>query len=112
MKKAKEYAAEYRANPTDKVLAKIAVQFLREIPELIKARRVSTPAGHIAILEEQDRKWKAFARHFENIIRPDGFEMLFKDKFPEAHALWRGPLRNLTNGLARTRRRGTRARFR
>ena len=93
MKKAKDYAAEYLAEPTDKVLGEIAVQFLEEIPELIKARKVSTSSGHLAILEEQDRKWRAFARRLEGIIKPDGFEMLFKAKCPEAYVLWRGPLR-------------------
>lgn len=92
MKKAKEYAAELRASPTDKTLAEIASQFFGEVLELKNTRSASSSSAYIAILDEQDRKWQAFARHFEGIIKPNGFEMLVKDKSPELYVLWRGPL--------------------
>lgn len=102
MKRAKEYAAQYRDEPTDEVLAKIAVSFLVEIAELAEMRHLGKRPGHramVAILDEQDRKWRAFAENFPDIVRPNGFELLCKDKIPEAYVLWRGPLAELASGL-------------
>jgi len=93
MKRAKEYAAQYRNEPTDKTLAKIAVAFLAEVAELAKMRHLKKTCGHdalIAILNEQDRKWRTFAESFAH-VRPNGFELIFKEKAPETYALWRGP---------------------
>lgn len=97
MKRAKEYAKQYRDEPTDKVLAKIAVAFLAEIAELAETRLGRHPShGAVtAIFDEQDRKWRAFAENFPGIIRPDGFELLLKKREPEAYLLWQGPLAEL-----------------
>ena len=95
MKRAKEYAAQYRNEPTDKTLAKIATAFFSEVADLMETRCPEKRPSHgavTAILDEQDRKWRAFAEYFPGIIRPDGFELLLKKNNPDGYALWRGPL--------------------
>lgn len=96
MKKARDYADSFKADPTDKALVVIAQEFVREIEELAKARHVSSNEAMFSIFDEQDRKWKAFARLVGgDIIRPDGFEELMKAHFPEVHLYWRGPARDV-----------------
>ena len=91
MKKAEEYAGEYNANPTNETLLVIAQSFVREVSELAKTRGAKSHSARAAILDEQDRKWKAFARRTVG-INPDGFVELIKDQFQEMYVLWRGPL--------------------
>lgn len=88
MKKAKAYAAEFEADPSTETLRGIAKAFLKEIGELRDARRAETNAAMLAILDEQDRKWRAFARRAED-VKPNGFAELVKLAEPELHATWR-----------------------
>ena len=94
MKKAKEYAAEFKANPTDEHLVTIVRAFMLEVKEIAEMRHARSNESFISIFDEQDRKWKAFARAVGgNIIRLEGFEQSVKAYFPTIHAFWRGPLR-------------------
>lgn len=90
MKKAKEYAAEFEADPTRETLRGIAHAFMVEVKEIIATRNARSNSALLSILDEQDRKWRAFARRIEG-VRPDGFERLVKEVFPEVHVVWRGP---------------------
>lgn len=92
MKKAKEFAAEFKADPSNETLGRIAMDFIFEIEELQKKRHAQGASAFVAIFNEQDRKWKTFAKLVKG-IRPDGFERLVKEKLPSAHVLWRGPLK-------------------
>lgn len=103
MKRAKEYAKQYQDEPTDETLAKIAVAFLAEVAELAEMRHLGKRASHAAmtaIFDEQDRKWRTFAENFAH-VRPDGFELVLKDKAPEAYVLWRGLLVKLASELTK-----------
>ena len=64
--------------------------FLKEIDEIAKMRHAKRNEAYLSILDEQERKWKAFARQFED-IREDGFENAVEDLFPEVYEVWRGP---------------------
>lgn len=95
MKCAKEYAKQYEDKPTDETLAKIAVAFLVEVAELAEMRHLGKQPSNsaaLAIFDKQDRKWRTFAENFPSIIRPNGFELLVKDKLPSFYIVWRGPL--------------------
>jgi hypothetical protein len=106
MKKAKDYAADFKANPTDKNLVSIAQEFVQEINELAETRHVNSNEAMFSIFDEQDRKWRAFARLVgSNIIRPDGFEELMKRHFPEVHLFWRGLARDIDRPHLGRRRR-------
>lgn len=90
MKKAKRYAKDFDAHPTVDNLWVICQAFFAEIAELSKQRGTSSSAI-MGILDEQDRKWKAFARRTENeTVRGNGFEYLFKRVRPDGWVLWRG----------------------
>ena len=89
MKRAKEYAAEFEADPTMETMRGIAHAFMVEGKEIIAMRNAESNSAVLSILDEQDRKWQAFARRVEG-VRPDGFERLVKKVFPAVHVVWRG----------------------
>lgn len=110
MKKAKEYAREYIENPTDEALGEIVWQIsVNEVKELFEQRGVTEAriaARHspgnatftiISILDQQNDKWKAFARRVNaalgvHHLKEDGFEALLKKNFPSAWTMWKGQL--------------------
>ena len=87
MKKAKEYAADFNAGPTVENLQIIASAFFAEIAELAEQRGTGSDAM-LGILNEQERKWKAFARRTD--VSEDGFNLLFKKLHFDAWVLWKG----------------------
>lgn len=89
MKKAKEYANEWLLNPTDRALANIMVSFIREMGEIIESRRCKTTHALIAVTNEQNTKWKAFARRCEDQgVREDGFARYIRKDAPEIFWAW------------------------
>ena len=88
MKKAKEYAKQFQDDPSSETLESILTDFFYEIEELKRVRHARTSAALFAILDEQDRKWRAFARRVEG-IKEDGFECVVKELVPQVYASWR-----------------------
>jgi len=86
--KAKEFAKMWEDDPTLETAAKIGTIFLRECAELAKVRNAKSDAAMIAIFEEQNRKWKAFARRVDG-IREDGFEGILKEETPAVYMAWK-----------------------
>lgn len=89
MKKAAEYAAEFKTSPTEQTLFDIAQAFVDEVKELVEMRNAKSNEACVSILDEQDRKWKAFSRRIDG-IEPDGFVGLIKLASPVLYAYWRG----------------------
>jgi hypothetical protein len=85
--KAKDYAKRYEANRTAEGLADIIAAFVQEAVELQKTRKAYSAAAQYAILNEQDQKWRAFARIVEG-VKEDGFEMIVRDYAPEHYEGW------------------------
>jgi hypothetical protein len=86
--KAKDYAKKYEVNRTAKGLADIIAAFVQEGVELQEARKAYSAAAQYAILNEQDQKWRAFARLVGG-VKEDGFEMIVRDHAPEHYEGWR-----------------------
>jgi len=86
--KAKDYAAQFEANSTLETLTNIGNSFLAECKYISIARKCRSNDAVIAVFNEQDRKWKAFARLIDG-IRPDGFQMLVKKTMPEIYSVWK-----------------------
>lgn len=90
MKKAKEYAQQYNDNPTVDMLTQIIACFLTECAEMIKNRQCKTSEAVNAVLDEQNRKWKAMSRHTNDRIAPGAFEYLVENDMPEVWQEWKG----------------------
>ena len=92
--KAKEYAAQFEANPTLEEICAIGKQFILETGDIVKARNARSNAAVLSVLDEQDRKWRALARILDGMIgipggvKPDGFAMLVKLVMPVVYDLW------------------------
>ena len=86
--KAKEFAQKFNDDPSIETLVDIGNTFLIECAELGKARNCQSDDSMIAIFEEQNRKWKAFARLVDG-VKEDGFEQLLKLNAPPAYAAWK-----------------------
>ena len=84
----KEYAVIYKNNPCDETLMTIAEAFFREIKEIAEKRHIQYDIGFVSILDEQDRKWRAFARLCPE-IKQDGFRRLVFKQFPFLTAYWK-----------------------
>jgi hypothetical protein len=83
MKKAKQYSEEYAAaGKTPEKLAEIWIEFFKEANELINIRKAITDSASLAIFDELDRKWKAFAR-MNPEVNPDGFMEALSTQFPD-----------------------------
>lgn len=87
MKRAKEYAAELEASPTEGTLEEILLGFWKEVLDLTNSRGVKTDAGAISILEEQHNKWKAFSRLTG--LADDGFMRAVEVISPELAEQWK-----------------------
>lgn len=86
--KAREYAEQYKSNPGTDSLIAIAEAFAVEVKTIGERRHVACDDAVIAILNEQDRKWKAFARLVG--VRDDGFEGFIRITMPKIYMAWRG----------------------
>jgi len=82
--KAKDYAARYNSDPTDKVLVDIAVDFHKETADLLVARGVESIEGFMAVLREVDDKWQAFAGRCGGKVNIHGFRVTMHTIYPEA----------------------------
>jgi len=88
MKKAKEYAEQYRLAKDKQVeLTEIFIEFVVEIEELSKARNIQTDEALSSIIKELSQKWRSFARKADDGISEDGFIDLLKNKIPMTAAL-------------------------
>jgi hypothetical protein len=93
MMRAKDYAYRYLQDPTDENLAKIATEFLLEIPAIARLRTVKNDPGFLSIVREQDQKWRCFVRKVNKDrgkdVREDGLALLIKLKYPDLFsAVW------------------------
>lgn len=86
--RAKEYAERYKANRTAQELADIIAALAEEAVELQRVRQARSEAAQYAILNEQDQKWRAFARIVGD-VKEDGFEMVIKKLVPEHYEGWK-----------------------
>jgi hypothetical protein len=87
--KAKEYAEEFKKrvdidNPNEEDLAKamywIMLEMSAEGQAIVESRKCYENSAVIAVLQEQDQKWKAVCRRMPGILSPDGFHKYFSDK--------------------------------
>ncbi len=85
--KAKEYAKLFNENRSVDTLVNISTQFVKECIDLINLRNAKTNSAIVSVFEEQDKKWRAFARLIEG-VKPDGFEQIVKLQLPEIHKVW------------------------
>lgn len=89
--KAKEYAEYYQTRLAEgsdsaQTLIGIARQFIDEVESLCKDRHAVSDAAFIAVLKEQDKKWRAFARLVPD-VKPDGFIACVKLMAPKTYAV-------------------------
>lgn len=84
--KARDYAAQYKENPTGEQAATIAIAMCQEVKEIAEKRRVHSNAAIIAVLKEQIKKWQAFARLVDDpksniVVEPDGLKKFILKEF-------------------------------
>jgi hypothetical protein len=95
MKKAKEYAAEWLDDPTDQRLWDTALAMITdEVKELMAMRRSYSNSTLVSVLQEQERKWLAFANRVNSkldheVIDPAGFKAFALAKLPMLRDVWR-----------------------
>lgn len=82
--KAKEYAAKFEQGED---VGAIGYAFLTEVTEIAKSRNARTDAALFSIFDEQDRKWRAFARLVEG-VKSEGFEIVLRRMMPEIYEKW------------------------
>ena len=83
MKKAKDYAALYKASKNKpETIMEIFQEFHGEILDLVDTRGAATTRSIIAILKELNIKWKAFAKKAGTGVMENGFINLIKAKYP------------------------------
>lgn len=85
--RAKVIAAYFNESPTIERLREIAIAFHQEAAALMKLRNVKTEGSMLAVLREQDLKWKAFARICPD-VKPGAFQAVTHELVPETRALW------------------------
>jgi len=86
--KAKDYLKQYvNEGRTPEALARVWVGLVNEIKPLSLQRNIKTPDAALAIFNEIDQKWQAFARLTGEQINPHGFEEVFKRREPELYAM-------------------------
>lgn len=93
--KAKELAQLYKDTPTDETLGTILVMLTKETYEIAKARH-SSDSGVPAILDEQERKWKAVVRELpilQEVYEEPSimFASALKELLPEVYDFWKAP---------------------
>ena len=86
--KAKDYAKQFNESPSVETLSNIAHAFIIECQTIGEVRHVQSESAMLAILNEQDLKWKAFARMIDG-VRPDGFEKMIRELMPDIWYTWK-----------------------
>ena len=87
--KAREYAEDYKANPSLQKLGEIVSKIFLEIEGIAKIRHVKNDEAILSILTEQDQKWRTFVQLVgDSNINPAGFENFIKKRLPEAFDKW------------------------
>ena len=85
--RAKVIAAYFNESPTIERLREVAIAFHQEAAALLKSRNVKTEGAMLAVLREQDLKWRAFARICDE-VRPTAFQAVTHELVPETRTLW------------------------
>jgi hypothetical protein len=86
--KASDYLKQYDdAGRTPEALARVWIGLVNEIKPMSLQRGIKTAAGAVAIFDEIDGKWRAFARLAGDQINPDGFMNVFKKRMPELYVM-------------------------
>jgi len=82
--KAKEYAERYLSAEDKRTeLVKIAREFILEIRTIAEQRKAKKDMALVAIVKEQEQKWKAFCKRVNDpAIYEDGFMKLFEAQCP------------------------------
>jgi len=79
--KAKEYAARLKAVPQDQYhneLVNVLCELIQESGQIAIQRKVSNDESACAVLEEQDRKWRAIVNRLNDPnVNLNGFELAF-----------------------------------
>jgi hypothetical protein len=77
--RAKEMAAKFKAEPTVDTLKNLIEVMVFEAKTMIDSRGVKTDSGLLAILKEQNQKYRAFINRVgpphAATINPDGFKL-------------------------------------
>ena len=96
--KAKEYFEKYEEGIMDEALetgihrdgpaAKMLIEFMSEMKQIIEKRHVQFDRGLIPIIREQNQKWNAVVNLFtkkygDSPIRRDGFYKAMRTEIPE-----------------------------
>lgn len=92
--KAKDYSKRLKDNPCDEEMGQIALDFLTEIFTLIDSRHAASDSAICSVFDELNNKWRVFARDFDGIVKPNGFEILVEKKMPDLHKAWMITKRN------------------
>jgi len=87
--RARDYAKIYFDAPNDLTLVDIANDMLEEISKLIETRHAKTNEAGLAILNEINDKWKAFARIVGNGVKKDGLENAIEHLYPNIYKVWK-----------------------
>lgn len=83
MKKAADYAKMIDDNPTDETLKRVICELMLEFEELIVIRPAKTDEDGLAIVREQDVKWRAICRRVTKIeLAEDGFRRYIYRNLP------------------------------
>jgi hypothetical protein len=72
--KAKDLAARFKASPTNETLVTLALEVHKEAGVLFKLRKTESNDAYLAVIREQDDKWRAFSRLCP-AVNPDGFRL-------------------------------------
>lgn len=100
--KAKEYAEKFikclegfngSEEDLKNILNDVCKKFLQEVTDIGKTRDIGRDAALFSILDEQNAKWKAFARivndHYGvGILLESGFEEIHKESLPDIYHGW------------------------
>lgn len=90
--KAKEYAEIYKTDTSEpiKKIGKVICKFMGEFKE-ISIKRGGSNGAACGVLDELSNKYRAFVRLADDsTLKPDGFDIFIKEKFPEIYAYWKG----------------------
>jgi len=85
--KAKDYAQRYKTNPTDETLIDIVQEMIMETKTLAEQRKITTESAMIAIIRQQDEKWKAFCRLCSG-VNPKFFKLALHHLIPVSAQLY------------------------
>lgn len=93
MRKVKDMAREYNEADDEEtkfeVVARAAAEIAgSEVVEIARQRNIQKPAAFNALLNEQQKRWKAFASRCPG-VNPDGFDYALQKCHPGPYSLWK-----------------------